>query len=126
MSLCILQHRSTSALAPEEEEEAGEATTTTSCSNPRMVASSNSAMDSRKEKWATVKIMVTMDTASGKEDKDLLSLPSSDLYSSGLYFMRRSVLVVSLDPLWSRAELIQKQVSDHAAMVGRIRCSHVN
>ncbi|CAD5185630.1 unnamed protein product [Musa acuminata subsp. malaccensis] len=66
-------------------------------------------------------ILSLTDTApevSGKEDEGLLSLPPSDLYSSGLHFVRRSVLAVRSDPLRSRAELIRKQVGDHAAVAG--------
>ncbi|CAL9121455.1 galacturonosyltransferase 8-like [Musa acuminata AAA Group] len=66
-------------------------------------------------------ILSVTDTApevSGKEDEGLLSLPPSDLYSSGLHFVRRSVLAVRSDPLRSRAELIRKQVGDHAAVAG--------
>ncbi|CAL9770760.1 unnamed protein product [Musa acuminata subsp. burmannicoides] len=66
-------------------------------------------------------ILSLTDTApevSGKEDEGLLSLPPLDLYSSGLHFVRRSVLAVRSDPLRSRAELIRKQVGDHAAVAG--------
>ncbi|CAL9179557.1 unnamed protein product [Musa hybrid cultivar] len=66
-------------------------------------------------------ILSLTDTApevSGKEDEGLLSLPPSDLYSSGLHVVRRSVLAVRSDPLRSRAELIRKQVGDHAAVAG--------
>ncbi|CAL9100159.1 unnamed protein product [Musa textilis] len=60
----------------------------------------------------------TAPEVSGKEDEGLLSLPPLDLYSSGLHFVRRSVLAVRSDPLRSRAELIRKQVGDHAAVAG--------
>ncbi|RWW35052.1 hypothetical protein BHE74_00026947 [Ensete ventricosum] len=60
----------------------------------------------------------TVPEVSGKEDEGLMSLPPSDLYSSDLHFVRRSVLAVRSDPLRSRAELIRKQVGDHAAVAG--------
>ncbi|RRT54836.1 hypothetical protein B296_00033262 [Ensete ventricosum] len=59
---------------------------------------------------------------SKKEDEGLLSLSPSNLYSSNLHFVWRLVLAVRLDPLRSRAELIGKQVGDHAVVVGAYTC----
>lgn len=55
---------------------------------------------------------------SGKDDEGLLSLPLSDFYYLSLLFVRRSILVVQSNPLRLRAKLIQKQVDDHAIVVG--------
>ncbi|XP_042377896.1 galacturonosyltransferase 8-like [Zingiber officinale] len=54
--------------------------------------------------------------AGTEEDDSSSSSKSSDLQFSGLRLVRRSVLSLGPDPLRARAELIRKQVGDHAVV----------
>ncbi|KAG6503430.1 galacturonosyltransferase 8-like [Zingiber officinale] len=51
-----------------------------------------------------------------EENSASSSSSASDLYLPSLHFARRSVLALRSDPLNARAELIRKQVGDHAAV----------
>ncbi|WOL02506.1 galacturonosyltransferase 8-like [Canna indica] len=61
----------------------------------------------------------TAPAVGGKDEgSSSLSPSTSDLFSSGLHFVRRSLLAAESNPLRARAELIRKQLGDHTAVAG--------